>query len=114
MGRSNFHLNKWFLDFIGNNGETMIFYAAKLSWKGFSVHYASWIHYNPESGVTVRSHFRNVQVPEKKDKLITWHDDKFKVSGSWESIANPLHARIYDSDDGYLDGTVFSLPPKYN
>ena len=110
MERSNFHLNKWFLDFVGNNGETMIFYSAKLSWKGFSVHYASWIDYHPESGVKVKSHFLNVQVPEIKDKLITWYDDKFKISGSWETMDEPLYARIFDSDDGFLTGTVFSPP----
>jgi hypothetical protein len=107
MGRSNFHLNKWFLDFIGNSGETMIFYAAKLSWNGFVVRYASWIHYIPESGVNVTSHFRNVQLPEKKDKLITWHNDKFEVTGSWESVSKPLQCRIFDSDDGYLDWQCF-------
>jgi hypothetical protein len=107
MKRSNFYLNKWFLDFIGNNGETMIFYSAKLSWKGFSVHYASWIDYHPESGIKVKSHFLNVQAPEIKGKLITWHDDKFKISGSWETMDEPLHARIFDSDDGYLDWNCF-------
>lgn len=112
MGKSNFHLNKWFLDFIADTGETMIFYAAKLSWKGFSVHYASWIHYIPESGVTVRSHFRKVQVPEKKDKLITWHDDKFKVSGNWAALTKPLQARIFDGVDGYLDWHCFQPTSK--
>jgi len=112
MGRYNFHLSKWFLDFIGNNGETMIFYAAKLSWKGIAVHYASWIHYDPESGVKISSHFRNVQVPEKKGKLITWHDVEFKVSGSWESVANPLQARLFDADDGYLDWNCFQPASK--
>ncbi len=107
MKRSNFHLNKWFLDFIGNNGETMIFYAATLFFKGIVVHYASWIRYDTENGVTVRSHFRNVKLPEKKDKLITWHDDKFKVSGSWQSVTKPLQTRIFDGDDGYLDWNCF-------
>ncbi len=112
MGRSNFHLNKWFLDIIGNHGESMIFYAAKLSWKGITVHYASWINYRPKSGVTVRSHFRNVQIPEKKDKLITWYDDKFMVSGSWECVAKPLQARIFQSDDGHLDWNCFQPASK--
>lgn len=105
--QGNFHLNKWFLDFVGKSGEAMIIYAAKLSFKGIVVHYASWIHYDTESGVTVRSHFRNVNLPEKKDKLITWHDDKFKLSGSWQSVTKPLKARIFDSDDGYLDWNCF-------
>lgn len=112
MGKSNFHLNKWFLDFVGNNGETMIFYAAKLSWKGITVHYASWIYYNAGIGVKVRTHFRNVQLPEKTDTMITWHDDKFKMSGSWESTSKPIQDRIFDADSGYLDWNCFQPASK--
>lgn len=107
MKRSNFHLNKWFLDFVGNNGETMIFYAAKLSFQGIVVHFASWIHYDSESDLKKRSHFRNVKLPEKSHNLITWHDDTFKISGTWQSLTKPLHARIFDGDDGYLDWNCF-------
>ncbi|MEP6260359.1 MAG: hypothetical protein ABJ092_02190 [Gillisia sp.] len=107
MESSGLHLNKWFLDFVGDNGETMIFYAAKLSWKGFAVHYASWIHYDPEKGVKEKSHFRNVKFPEKKDEVITWNDDEFKISGKWESGAGPISARLYESDPGYLDWHCF-------
>lgn len=107
MESPGLHLNKWYLDFVGNNGEAMIFYAAKLSWKGFTVNYGSWIYYDPESGAKERSHFRNVNFPEKKDNVITWHDDEFKVSGSWESVAKPLQARLFESDRGYLDWNCF-------
>jgi len=107
MTTSNFHLNKWFLDFIGNNGETMIFYSAILSWKGFAVHYASWIHYSPKNGVKVKSHFINTQTPKIKGNEITWQDDKFKVSGVWKSTTNQLKSRIFDSEEGYLDWNCF-------
>lgn len=112
MNKSDFHLNKWFLDFIGDKGEAMIVYAAKLSWKGITVHYASWIRYDPEGGVKVRSHFRNVQLPVKNDQLISWQHDKFKLSGTWESVSEPLQARIFDSDAGYLDWNCFQPASK--
>lgn len=112
MEKSGFHLNKWFLDFIGNNGETMIFYAAKLTFKRIAVHYASWIHYNPESGVTTRSHFQNVKLPEKKDEMITWKDELFKVSGSWQSKTTPLFARIFEGEHGHLDWNCFQPASK--
>ncbi|MFD2892768.1 hypothetical protein ACFS5J_12170 [Flavobacterium chuncheonense] len=107
MERSNFYLNKWFLDFIGNNGETMIFYSAKLSWKGLSVFYASWIDHNPQSGVTIKSHFFNVKIPEIKDNFISWHDDKFEIQGTWKAVDNPIYARLFESDGGYLDWNCF-------
>lgn len=103
MESSPFHLNKWFLDFVGNDGEAMIFYAAKLSWKGLAVHYGSWLQYHPGTGVQEKSHFGNVSFPEKKDELISWHDPEFEVSGIWEGVEQPLQARLFESERGHLD-----------
>ena len=98
-----FHLDKWFLDFTGENGEVMIFYASKLTWHGWSASYTSWLHYDAASGVRLKSRFRNVQIPQKKDDLITWSDTKFGVSGTWKSLANMIQERIFDSEEGFLD-----------
>lgn len=103
MAGSGLQLNKWYLDFVGDNGETMIFYAARLSWKGLAVQYGSWIHYDPQRGVEEKSHFRNVHFPEKTDRTITWSDVEYDVSGRWECMATPLQARIFESDQGCLD-----------
>jgi hypothetical protein len=103
MAGPDFHLDKWFLDFIGQGGETMIFYAATLTWKGYTVRYGSWLNSDPGNGVRERSHIRHVNFPERTDNLICWHDDQFSVSGRWESAATPLHARLFDADEGYLD-----------
>ncbi|MDF2157088.1 hypothetical protein [Algoriphagus sp. CAU 1675] len=107
MGRSDFHLEKWYLDFVGRNGEIMIFYAAKLSFKSITVHYASWINYQTQSGLKVESHFRHVNLPEKKGNLITWKNDAFQISGSWQAISTPIQARIVEDHQGYLDWNCF-------
>jgi hypothetical protein len=93
-----FHLNKWFLDFIGENGEAMIFYAAKLTWHGWSVSYTSWLQYD--------------QLPQKKNDIITWGDIKFGVSGKWKSLANTIQERIFDSEEGFLDWQCFQPSSK--
>jgi hypothetical protein len=108
----NFHLNKWFLDFIGENGEAMIFYAAELTWLGISVSYTSWLQYDVMSKVHVKSRFRDVNMPQKKDDIIVWNDLKFGVSGRWKSLANMLQARIFDSEDGRLDWKCFQPASK--
>ncbi len=110
--RGNFHLNKWFLDFVGKNGEAMIFYAAKLTWRGWVVPYTSWLCYDPYDGVNQKSRFQNVQMPEKKDSLITWNDSKFGIEGTWESLAKLLQTRIFDSEEGYLDWKCFQPSSK--
>lgn len=108
----NFHLNKWFLDFVGENGEAMVFYAAKLTWGGLVVPYASWLHYDPNNGVSQKSRFRNVQMPKQKDSLITWSDSKFGVEGNWQSLAKLLQARLFESKEGYLDWNCFQPSSK--
>ena len=108
----NFHLSKWFLDFTGKNGEAMIFYSAKLTWRGWSVSYTSWLHYDPGFGVHVKPRFSNVQIPQQKDKLITWSDSKFGVSGTWKSAAPMIEARIYDSEEGFLDWKCYQPASK--
>lgn len=107
MKKSNIHLNKWYLDFHGNNGETAICYAAKLTWHGFTVNYSSFIHKLPGEEVTTKTHFRNAQLPLKKENVITWQDDKLQVEGTWEAAAKPIESRLYDSENGYLDWKCF-------
>lgn len=101
--QGTFHLDKWFLDFVGTNGEAMIFYAAKLHWNGWTVAYASWLQYDPESGVNQTSGFRRVQMPVAQGDVITWSDDKFGVSGEWKSIAQPVGARLLEDATGAVD-----------
>ncbi len=99
----DFYINKWFLDFVGTYGEAMIFYAAKLTWRGLSASYTSWLNYNPTRGVKVKSRFRNVHFPQIKENVITWRDDKLGVSGTWERMVESIQSRIFDSTEGYLD-----------
>jgi len=107
-----FYLCKWFLDFIGENGDAMIFYAAKLKWHGWSVSYTSWLHYDGVSPVCFKSRFYDVQLPHEQNSKITWGDAKFGVSGTWESLANRIQTRIYSSEEGSLDWNCFQPASK--
>ncbi|MEI6677354.1 MAG: hypothetical protein WCL21_02030 [Mariniphaga sp.] len=108
----NFCLDKWFLDFVGENGEAMIFYAATLTWHGWSSSYTSWLHYDGSSGVHLKSRFRSIQFPQIKDNLITWNDPKSGMSGTWESMAEMIQSRIFDSEEGFLEWKCFQPASK--
>lgn len=108
----NFHLSKWFLDFTGENGEAMIFYSANLTWHGFSASYTSWLRYDAVYGVSLKSRFRNVQIPKISEDLITWSDSRFEVSGTWKSSAKMIQARLFDSEEGFLDWKCFQPASK--
>jgi hypothetical protein len=107
-----FHLSKWFLDFTGDNGDAMIFYAAKLKWHGWTVSYTSWLHYREGSGVKLKYRFHHVQYPRVKEDRITWADSKFGVSGIWESQSKAIQSRIFDSPEGSVDWTCFQPASK--
>ena len=98
-----FHLKKWFLDFVDENGGAMIFYAAKLTWHGCSASYTSWLRYEKSSGVVIRSRFSKVQMPHINDNVITWNDPKFGIAGTWESREKMVQARLFDSEEGFLE-----------
>ena len=108
----NFHLEKWFFDFVGESGDAMIFYSAKLKWNGWSASYTSWLRYDVVSGVSLKSRFRNIQIPLIKDDLITWSDSKFDVSGTWKSKSKMIQARLYDSEEGFLDWNCYQPSSK--
>jgi len=108
----NFHLSKWFLDFTGESGEAMIFYSAKLTWHRWSASYTSWLDYNPGSRVEVKSRFRKVNIPQLKGTQITWNDSIFGISGIWKSAAPMIEARIYNSEEGFLDWKCFQPASK--
>ncbi len=108
----NFCLSKWYLDFAGENGEAMIFYAAQLTWHSMSAKYTSWLSYNPESGVVLKSRFRKVQMPVLDRDVITWKDSDFGVSGTWSASMQMIQARLFDSKEGYLDWECYQPASK--
>lgn len=112
MKKSNFHLNKWYLDFVGTNGEAIICYSAILSWHGFSVNYTSLIEKYPGKEVQSKSHFHHAHLPRKTDRTITWADDRFQISGRWEASTEAIDSRLVDSEKGYLDWHCFQPASK--
>lgn len=99
---SSFYLDKWFLDFVSTDGTAMIFYAAQLKWRGLAVSYTGWLSYRPETGAAERSRLRQAHMPIREGDRITWQDPKFGIKGRWQAQAQPLEARIYTADEGYL------------
>ena len=107
-----FHLDKWFLDFVGEKGEAMIFYSAKLTWHSLTASYTSWLNYDPPSGICLKHRFHNVQFPQMEKNLITWTDKKFGISGIWEPLSEMVQARIFESREGFLDWKCYQPASK--
>jgi hypothetical protein len=102
-----FQLDKWFLDFIDDDGRAMIFYAARMHFLGISIPYGSWIHHQPGAGTQVLSKFRGVHFPIKKEETITWGDPDWNVSGIWHVRGRSVSSVLHDSGEGHLDWKCF-------
>lgn len=98
-----FNLSKWFLDFTGDDGETLIFYSARMTWHQIQVDYTSWLHSIPGKAVQSGFRFTNARTPILFENRITWNDPKFGFSGTWEATAPPIRERIFNSAEGCLD-----------
>lgn len=107
-----FHLSKWFLDFTGYDGETMIFYSANMKWHHIPVEYTSWLHYKQDDKVKSGYRFSRVQEPKRNLNKIIWNDLKFGFSGVWRAAATPISARIFESSEGFLEWNCFQPAAK--
>ena len=105
--KSFFHLEKWYLDFVSDTHDVMIFYAARLKWYGYAVTYTSWLMANDKDQPNLRQYFRHVQMPVLDDKKIAWSEKRFEVSGTWTSRSDEIHARLIDMPEGFLDWNCF-------
>lgn len=104
IGKTNdFYLDKWYLDIVTDEGEAMIFYAARLRWHRFECQYTSWLHYRTVNGVQTKSRFTKVHFPEKSETAITWSDPQFGIAGRWDTLSEPVCTRLFESAEGYLD-----------
>lgn len=99
----DFFLSKWYLDFIGDNGGTMIFYAAELHWLHHIAYYSSWLSFDRETGSALKFTFRHARFPEIVNNTITWNCPRFGISGTWNSREKMLQARIFESEEGTVD-----------
>lgn len=98
-----FYLNKWYLDFTGDDGEAMIFYSAKLDLNHWTADYTSWLNYDPASGATVKSRFSDVPATPLPGNEIVFNDERNSVTGRWVARADMIRSRIFESAEGFLD-----------
>lgn len=101
--KKGFRISKWFLDFLGPDGKVMIAYVAHMSWHGITVPYTSILWHDPATGISQKSRFTSACRPKVEDNLIKWVDPRFSHNAAWNAKANPIGARLYETEKGFLD-----------
>jgi len=95
-----FHLQKWYLDGVSDDGRALICYVARLSWLGATVEYASYIYLRAPNDTHSESRFRDVAEPTEEGDVIRWEDASLGVSGQWTRVAQPLTAVLHETKKG--------------
>lgn len=99
---SSFHLEKWYLDLVTDEGEAFIFYAARLKWGQVKIP-CKWLLHIPVSGEPEqRYQFRDLQFPETENGKLTWTDNDFNLTGNWESRSESLQEQLMHTASGDL------------
>lgn len=103
MGNGKFILDKWYLDFVDDDGTAMIFYAAILTWNKVPVPFTQLLIFDPELGIRVKSRFSGVSMPQRSGNIIQWEDAGFGVQGSWEGMEKAVQSKLFESKEGDLN-----------
>jgi hypothetical protein len=101
--KKGFHLTKWFMDFVGEDGSVLICYAARLTWKGITAPYTNVLWQRPGHPTTQKTRYTRVRMPVQDGRQLIWGDPRCRVTGIWEAGADPVEARLFESEKGSLD-----------
>ncbi len=95
-----FHLNKWYLDCVGETGDSVICYSATLNWKRMSVAYASLLTLSGNAPKQKTS-LLNVKQPEQIPDGLLWHSPGLNCRGLWRPVSARMDAiTLYESAAG--------------
>lgn len=99
MSRS-FHLKKWYLDCVSDDGRALICYSARLTWLGAQITYASRIYLRAPQDTHIESRFHDVAEPAEEGDVMRWEDAGLQVAGQWTRCVPPLQAVLHETKKG--------------
>jgi len=109
MPSPSFHLSKWYLDAVDENGRAFIGYAGEISWKGLRAPYVSLLIHNGSGVETSEFRMHHLSMPEHDEgkNTLSWEDARFGISGKWAGTMPPLSVRLFENAEGRVDWRCF-------
>lgn len=100
--QGSFKIVKWYLDFVGETEEVMIFYAAEIYWKGLKVPYASILMKIPGKPEVQKTSLKKVTLPHIDGEALRYANTNLGIQGLWKQEGQPLNACLFESEEGSL------------
>ncbi len=85
-----FHLSKWYLDCVTEDGRVFVAYSARLRWRALTLDYTSVLG-GPSS-------LKPCPAPERSGDRIEWRAPEVGVEGTWQALEAPVSETLYDAD----------------
>jgi hypothetical protein len=100
-----FHLDKWYLEVITEQGAVAIVYVARLDWGRIRVRYASTLLSTVSEPPRETATVRGVRTPRLADGILTWEHAALRVSGRWSRDEPPIQRTLASGPSGVIQWT---------
>jgi hypothetical protein len=100
-----FHLLKWYLDLVTDQGTVLILYSARIRWGRLRVGYGSLLHADQGMPEREASTIRRVEQPRLRAGVVTWQSAPLEVRGRWIGDAPPICRTLASGADGAIEWT---------
>lgn len=95
-----FHLDKWYLDVITDQGTVVIVYVARMEWGRIRVRYASTLQCTPLQSTREAATVHGVEWPRFAGGTMTWEHAALGVSGRWCRDTPPVEKTLVSGQSG--------------
>ena len=109
MSSTDFSLSKWYLDCLGEDGNTFIGYSTLLHWRPLTLHYTSVLNNDKKSGTYTETSLRENSLPRIDGSCIHWSSQSVDIEGTWQALSSPIQQELYRTSDGAIN-CVFLQP----
>jgi hypothetical protein len=98
--RLPFHLSKWYLDCVDDDGTVFIGYSARLQYGPLPLSYSASLIERDGDALERRS-YRRTQDPVTDDgQKVRWRLDRLGVRGAWDALSDPVERVLYSGNEG--------------
>ncbi len=86
-----FHLSKWYLDCVGEDGSVFLAYRAELCWRDLRLHFASVLDHD--------TLLQETPPPRQTSGVWQWESPCLGVSAHWDPLDQPVHRTLIEGVD---------------
>ena len=101
--KSEFSLEKYYVDLVTAEGHYFIGYSARLNWRAIKINYRATLHHPSFLGVNTGPSLSSRDGPVDNDTVLTWRSHRLGFDGQWRRLASAERHVLHQEDEGVVD-----------